>query len=338
MYNWKNDMYRGEETAMKIFVSWSGELSKKIAEELKKWIPCIIQSATVFYSPEDIEKGERWNPKVLSELEETNYGIVCLTKENVNAPWINFEAGALAKNIAQSRVLTLLINLQPSEVNGPLSTFQATTISSKEDFWKLIKGINTSSEVSVDEKILETSYNALWDPINRDINKIILEYKPANAKKEKNYANQSSQILEELVQLVRNQNMLLNTPEALLPPEYIRMINENSIEKSDVREFTMSIFGEIESYVLETKNYEFGKRIGGSIARFISHNDLGKALYFEAREFTKKCDRILDMRRNTQNKTDIQRESNEKNAQAAIEEIFNMFQDMNNEKNEDGSN
>ena len=41
---------------MKVFVSWSGELSCQIAEVLKKWIPCIIQSVDVFFSPEDIEK------------------------------------------------------------------------------------------------------------------------------------------------------------------------------------------------------------------------------------------------------------------------------------------
>ena len=44
---------------MKVFVSWSGELSKEIAEVLKKWIPCIIQSVEVFYSPEDIEKSRQ---------------------------------------------------------------------------------------------------------------------------------------------------------------------------------------------------------------------------------------------------------------------------------------
>lgn len=333
MYNWEKDMYWEEKTTMKVFVSWSGELSKKIAEELKKWIPCIIQSATVFYSSEDIEKGERWNAKVLSESEETNYGIVCLTQENVNAPWINFEAGALAKNIAQSKVSTLLINLQPSEVNGPLSTFQATTISSKEDFWKLIEGINNSSEAPVDEKILETSYNALWEPINNDINKIISEYRPADPKKGKNSAGQSFQVLEELVQLVRNQNMLLNTPEALLPPEYIRQINENMIDKKDVRDFTMNILDEIRAYVFETKDYEFGKHVGGNIAWFISHNDLGRPLFNEARDFTKKCDKSLTVQRNTQNKVNIQREMDEKNKQATIEEIFNMFQNEKNEEN-----
>ena len=53
---------------MKVFVSWSGELSKEIAEVLKKWIPCIIQSVEVFYSPEDIEKGDSWDATISSEL------------------------------------------------------------------------------------------------------------------------------------------------------------------------------------------------------------------------------------------------------------------------------
>ena len=81
---------------MKIFVSWSGTLSKKIAELIKKWLPCFIQAAEIFFSPEDIEKGENWDSKISKELSECKYGIICLTAENVTAPWINFEAGAIA--------------------------------------------------------------------------------------------------------------------------------------------------------------------------------------------------------------------------------------------------
>lgn len=53
---------------MKVFVSWSGELSCQIAEVLKKWIPCIIQSVEVFFSPEDIEKGDNWDKTIYIKL------------------------------------------------------------------------------------------------------------------------------------------------------------------------------------------------------------------------------------------------------------------------------
>ena len=112
---------------MKVFISWSGELSKAIAESIKKWLPCIIQAADVFFSPEDIEKGEQWDTKISKELLECHYGIVCLTEENVSAPWIHFEAGALAKTL-DSRVATLMINISPTDIKGPLSRYQATKL------------------------------------------------------------------------------------------------------------------------------------------------------------------------------------------------------------------
>ncbi|WP_257721520.1 hypothetical protein [Chryseobacterium sp. IHB B 17019] len=44
---------------MNIFISWSGDTSKQIAEELKNWLPLVIQSANPFYTPSDIEPGQR---------------------------------------------------------------------------------------------------------------------------------------------------------------------------------------------------------------------------------------------------------------------------------------
>ena len=117
---------------MKIFVSWSGELSRQIAEVLKKWIPCIIQSVEVFFSPEDIEKGDNWDKTISTELSECNYGIICLTTDNTTAPWINFEAGAIAKSL-DSKVTALMINVKPSDIKGPLSRYQATKFE-KDDF------------------------------------------------------------------------------------------------------------------------------------------------------------------------------------------------------------
>jgi hypothetical protein len=48
-------------------------------------------------SDEDIDSGARWNDSIAKSLDDTHFGIVCATRENQHAPWLIFEAGALAK-------------------------------------------------------------------------------------------------------------------------------------------------------------------------------------------------------------------------------------------------
>jgi hypothetical protein len=47
-------------------------------------------------SAEEIGSGVRWNAELASALDATNFGIVCVTKSNLTAPWLLFESGALA--------------------------------------------------------------------------------------------------------------------------------------------------------------------------------------------------------------------------------------------------
>jgi hypothetical protein len=111
---------------LKVFISWSGEKSYGIARELGKWLPYIIQAIKPFVSSGNIRKGARWSDVLAEELKETQYGIICITRQNVMSPWINFEAGALSKMIGQSYVSPLLFDVEPSRLRGPLSQFQAT--------------------------------------------------------------------------------------------------------------------------------------------------------------------------------------------------------------------
>src|SRR5436853_2531443 len=152
---------------MKIFVSWSGELSHKIALILKEWLPVMIQSLELYVSSEDIDKGTRWFADIGSELEDINFGILCLTKDNKNAPWILFEAGALAKSINQSRVTPLLINLSASELQGPLVQFQATTIS-KQDMRKLLKAINKNlGNQGLEDSKIDKAFDKWWPDLEQ---------------------------------------------------------------------------------------------------------------------------------------------------------------------------
>ena len=126
---------------MKVFLSWSGNLSHQVACVLKGWLPCVIQSVKPWVSSEDIEKGTRWSTDIAKELKDTAYGIFCITKDNLGAPWVNFEAGAISKLIDEANVSPFLIDMKKSDVQGPLAQFQLTVLD-KEDASKLVHSIN----------------------------------------------------------------------------------------------------------------------------------------------------------------------------------------------------
>ncbi len=85
--------------ATKVFISWSGELSNKLAEAVRQWLPGVLQFVKPYFTPSDIEKGARWGSDILTELDSSDIGIICLTKENLEKPWILFESGALSKTL-----------------------------------------------------------------------------------------------------------------------------------------------------------------------------------------------------------------------------------------------
>lgn len=224
---YNNNFYKVDK--MKVFVSWSGDLSKKIAQELKKWIPCIIQSVEVFYSAEDIEKGENWDSKISAELSECSYGIICLTSDNTNAPWIHFEAGAIAKSL-DSRVSALMINIKTSHIQGPLKRYQATKFE-KDDFYQLIDSINKATECPLPKDVIETAFEAIWDKMFLSMNEIISNHKPLKSGKEVFKEDP----IEEILQLLRKQNVLLSSPDQILSPRYLLSILDSALNESRFR-------------------------------------------------------------------------------------------------------
>jgi hypothetical protein len=158
---------------MKLFISWSGELSKEIAEIFREWIPGVIQAAKPYYSPDDITKGTRWSSEISKELDLSKIGIICLTKENLESPWIMFEAGALSKNLEKSKVCPLLFGIEPSDIKGPLVQFQAAKFSKKE-MKKVIKMMNDELEsTSLASDVLDNVFEMWWPKLQEQIEKVV---------------------------------------------------------------------------------------------------------------------------------------------------------------------
>jgi hypothetical protein len=62
-----------------LFLSWSGEVSKEMAQTLHDWLPQVIQAVKPWMSTEDIRLGQRWSLEIAGILETAKLGILCLT-------------------------------------------------------------------------------------------------------------------------------------------------------------------------------------------------------------------------------------------------------------------
>lgn len=150
---------------MNVFISWSGKRSKSVAEAFAELLPDAIQEIKTWMSDHDINAGTRWSQDLGRQLETSTIGIICLTKENMNAPWLLFEAGSLAKNVSESRVIPYLIGLKPTDVIFPLAQFQSAS-ANMEGTLKLLKSINSVLESPIPEDRLLRIFERWWQDFN----------------------------------------------------------------------------------------------------------------------------------------------------------------------------
>ena len=207
---------------MKVFISWSGTTSHMAAIALRDWLPSVIQSLEPYVSSEDIDKGARWSTDIAGELSASNYGILCVTQSNIEAPWLNFEAGALSKAFDKAQVAPLLVGIKRSDIkSGPLLQFQSV-ICERDDVFKLLISMNAALEKSALEPTrLEKIFEVWWPRLKDQLEKI--EKIPADSPTASTPSRQPQEdIVEEMLELLRQQNRILNSPEVLLPVGYIR--------------------------------------------------------------------------------------------------------------------
>lgn len=186
---------------MDVFISWSGEKSRKSAEVLRDWLPSVIQAVTPYFTPKDIDKGLRWSSDISGKLDASQFGIILVSKENIDAPWIIFEAGALSKNVGASHVCPLLLDLKPTDLSGPLVQFQATEFN-KDDVRKLIGALNDAlGENSISDKTLDNIYEKWWPDLEKALFDILND-KGTGANSSE--IRSDRELIEEILRLARN--------------------------------------------------------------------------------------------------------------------------------------
>jgi hypothetical protein len=188
---------------MKVFISWSGELSGQVAEIFGQWIECVLQGTETWISTEDIAKGSVSFTEISNQLSKSSFGILCLTPDNITAPWILFEAGALSKGLGTNRVCPLLINLTHKDISPPLSQFQASLIK-KQDMHRLVRGINSENgEKRLAKEALDKAFDKWWEDFDEKILEVKNNYKPSSPVKPRTTDDIVTEILE-IVRAIQN--------------------------------------------------------------------------------------------------------------------------------------
>lgn len=186
---------------MKVFISWSGDYSRGVALALHGWLPGVINQVEPFVSAKDVHAGSRWQAEIAKHLEATAFGIVCVTKDNQGAPWLNFEAGALAKAVDSSRVVPLAIDLKPSDIANPLGQFQAQS-ADEAGIAAMVQSINQATDNPLNEELLGRSVAKWWPDLQEELTSM---GKEADApRKPARPPRSERELLEEVLETVRS--------------------------------------------------------------------------------------------------------------------------------------
>ncbi|MEJ0089077.1 MAG: hypothetical protein WDM80_04905 [Limisphaerales bacterium] len=196
---------------MNVFISWSGNRSRAVAEMMRDWIKCVIQVSKPWISTRDIDRGALWFTEINAQLKENTVGIICLTQENKNRPWILFEAGALAKGLTTARVCTLLVDLQPADIGDPLAQFNHT-LPTRENMLQLTRTLNGCASINpLDDRILEEVFNTYWPLFEEKFAAALAKHPPTEKIPKRN----PDTLLEEILESTRSLGHRIRRVEAM---------------------------------------------------------------------------------------------------------------------------
>jgi hypothetical protein len=142
-----------------------------MAMALKWFIERVLQNATAWLSSGDLSPGRNWIAELDAVLKETETGVLCLTRENLNSPWILFEAGGLSTK-GKSRVIPFLLDIELDALRPPLSQLQALKASDEADSMRLVDALNRDLSTPLSDDALRETFYAWWPEFSKRLNDI----------------------------------------------------------------------------------------------------------------------------------------------------------------------
>lgn len=134
---------------MMLFIGWSKDASRAIAQTFRDWILEVNSKIFPFVSFEDIRPGMDWRKTLSQSLMKANFGVLCMTEENLNAPWLLYETGLLSMATSQNnpdgepRIAPILFGVAHTDsLPDALHPYQSVRYEDSRAMWNLICGIN----------------------------------------------------------------------------------------------------------------------------------------------------------------------------------------------------
>jgi hypothetical protein len=128
--------------------------------------------------------------------------VICLTPENLENPWLLYEAGALSKSVEGSSVVPFLLGVRKADVKGPLAHFQGAD-ADIEGTRLLLGSINADlgrlGETALSDLLFTEAFELWWPRLEKNL-KSALSQPTAS---EPPAARSGDDMLRELVELSR---------------------------------------------------------------------------------------------------------------------------------------
>ena len=191
----------------KVFISWSGALSMRVASVWHDLVKELFDVVEPFMSEQNIGAGERGLPKIASELSGSSFGIIVVTQENQKSQWLNYEAGALSKDLEDQtvRVAPSLVDFErKNDVTGPLGQFQASLLDKGGVEYILTE---IAKVVGADGASIAKRFHNAWSEYEGRF----AEAKAEGAGQPPNARRSSDEMLDEILTMVRDMARTANT-------------------------------------------------------------------------------------------------------------------------------
>lgn len=150
---------------MKVFISWSGDVGKAAARAIGQSISDVFTGVEPWISAVNIQAGQEWFAELMEALEDSRFGIACVTKRSLSAPWIMFESGALSAKFGSPKLVPLMLDCVAKDLVDPLARFNGVLFD-EDSMRGLFASINASVGAPLAPKALSAAFKDVWPAFN----------------------------------------------------------------------------------------------------------------------------------------------------------------------------